>query len=146
MTSVDLKYITRFEFGRTRAWWVRIQRLSFNKTKLFSDKAYGGKRKALLAAMKYRDAILKKAPKKKHAWSNQLNAGGYRRHDRYVQKNGQKVYRIDSWTAWIRTAPYKPQVRSWSIETLGVREAKHRMLEWLSAKQKEQKRNYRGRL
>lgn len=59
-------YITRFEYGRTRAWWVRFERQGQPIRKLFSDAAsdaaYGGTEKALREAETFRDRTLKTLP------------------------------------------------------------------------------------
>lgn len=44
-----------------RAWQVHLPKELKNRTAWFSDKPYGGKAKALQAAIKYRDKALKKA-------------------------------------------------------------------------------------
>lgn len=53
------KYIGRIDYKHTHAYQVRICYLSSETThsKLFSDGVYGGKRKALKAAIKWRDQI-----------------------------------------------------------------------------------------
>ena len=58
MAKNDNVHITRYEFNRTNGWWVRIYRKGALKSKLFSDKSHGGKRKALLAAREWRDEVL----------------------------------------------------------------------------------------
>ena len=55
-----LRNITRIdhEASRTYAWRVTLQRHNKIVTKPFSDAIYGGRRKALKAALEYRDALL----------------------------------------------------------------------------------------
>lgn len=56
--------ITRFEneARRTRAWLVRVQRNSKIISKMFSDGVHGGKRKALQAAISFREQVLAGVP------------------------------------------------------------------------------------
>lgn len=55
------KYITRIDANNTHGYQVRICYQSSNIThsKMFSDNPYGGKRKALKAAIQFRDQIAK---------------------------------------------------------------------------------------
>lgn len=57
---MNLDYITRFEFGRTRGWQVRMENRGLKLSKLFSYRKYGGKRKALRRAIALRDENLPK--------------------------------------------------------------------------------------
>lgn len=57
------KYITRVDNGRTHGWWVRFQKWGRGKAVIlaehfFSDGKYGGKQKALGAAITWRDEQL----------------------------------------------------------------------------------------
>jgi hypothetical protein len=54
--------ITRFEFGRTRGWWVRIRRRGKAVQSFFSDGVHGGRAKALAKARRQRDAWLRTLP------------------------------------------------------------------------------------
>lgn len=139
--------ITRFDYGRSHAWWVRIEREGFVRRRLFSDGAYGGRWSALEAAQKYRDIQLRRAPIRKNGKHGKqlLNQeGNCKRQERYVYVRGKKPYAVDSWVVWIKVSPYRLASSNWSIEKWGVREAKRRALEWLEAARKRQKRNYRG--
>jgi len=61
-----MKHITRFEYGNTRGWWVRIRRKPNPCSKLFSDGKYGGKDEALEKALAWRDENLKTRPPLAH--------------------------------------------------------------------------------
>ncbi|MBN2839654.1 MAG: hypothetical protein JXP37_01675 [Coriobacteriia bacterium] len=69
-TQRKLHHITRLDYvygaKKSHGWWVRIQRLVDGKRKAFGksfhDGKYGGKAKALAAAVKWRDEILPKYP------------------------------------------------------------------------------------
>jgi hypothetical protein len=56
----NLRNIRRIdnEINRTYAWLVQVQRDSHIAIKMFSDSVYGGKRKALQAAVSYRAKLL----------------------------------------------------------------------------------------
>lgn len=60
---MSLKHITRLDYQKTHGWWVRIRRKSNPSSKLFSDGVYGGRDKALEAALVWRDEKLSAAPK-----------------------------------------------------------------------------------
>ena len=57
-----MRHITRFDYGRTRGWWVRIHRQPNPCSKLFSDGKHGGTEQALEAAKAWRDEMLKDRP------------------------------------------------------------------------------------
>jgi hypothetical protein len=60
--------ITRIdtEANRTHAWRVTLQRMNRIEMKSFSDGVFGGKRKALRAAIEYRDSLLAEHAVDKH--------------------------------------------------------------------------------
>lgn len=55
-----LHHVTRLDYERTHAWWVRFQRgpsgARRTASKMFSDGKWGGKKKALARALAWRDA------------------------------------------------------------------------------------------
>ena len=51
-----MRYIARIDSNRTHCYAVRLQREGVHKT--FTDRLYGGKRKALQAAKAYRDELI----------------------------------------------------------------------------------------
>ena len=57
---MNLDYITRFEFGRTRGWQVRMENRGLKLRKLFSYRKHGGRRKALAKALALRDEYIPK--------------------------------------------------------------------------------------
>ncbi len=59
----QIRNITRYEYNRTNGWWVRVIHDGKVKSKLFSDNQHGGKVRALLAAIDYRDGLLRDLPK-----------------------------------------------------------------------------------
>jgi hypothetical protein len=56
------KNVTRFEFGRTRGWWVRIRRRNRKVQAFFSDGKHGGRAAALAKARRQRDRWLRTLP------------------------------------------------------------------------------------
>lgn len=69
-----MKYISRIDADYTHCWYVRAGygfKEATNKT--FSDSLYGGKGKALIAAMKWRDKEIKKLKPKIIAWQEKQN-------------------------------------------------------------------------
>lgn len=61
-----IPYIVRFSYAskkdgrKTRGWFVKIVNARVVARKLFSDGCYGGSRKALVAAIEFRDNKLRK--------------------------------------------------------------------------------------
>lgn len=84
---------------RTHAWRVSLRRRGKGHVKNFPDKKYGGKRKALQLAKKYRDEIIAKYPpltRKEfssiiRANNNSGTTGVYRYAKRYNLANGQEI-------------------------------------------------------
>ncbi len=73
---VGRKYITRFNYGNTLGWWVRIlmSRIGNGQThKLFSDNRYGSKGEALDAAILFRDKTFRRLTKSQRTI---INSGG----------------------------------------------------------------------
>lgn len=52
--------ITRFDYAKTRGWWVRIRRGNRAISRFFSDGIHGSNRAALKAAMAHRDKQLRR--------------------------------------------------------------------------------------
>lgn len=53
---MNMLYISRMDYAKTIGWWVRRQGLGIQK--FFSDLKHGSKKKALFAAVEYRDQLL----------------------------------------------------------------------------------------
>lgn len=83
------------EANRTHAWRVTLQRCNDIIFKTFSDSVYGGKRKALNAALEYRDALLlQNSPFAHQVWvrsrlrkNNTSGIVGVARYDRSANSN-----------------------------------------------------------
>ncbi len=66
-------HITRFDYGRTRGWWVRIRRQPNPCSKLFSDRIFGSSEKALEAALAWRDEKLEDRPLRKYRYQESVH-------------------------------------------------------------------------
>jgi hypothetical protein len=122
--------ITRHE----HAWQVRVTRGSGDKkrvhSKVFSDGALGGKRKALAQARAFRDSLLAELPR----LDRRAPAGwGYVRRT----EKRQRVNTTAVWVAWIRGADGKARSTSFSIAVWGERGAKARAKKWLAERRSE---------
>lgn len=132
-----LLYITRYEYGRQRGWWVRFQRMlkgGGRRTwqKFFSDARYGDKRKALEVAMAWRDEQLSKVPKSRRPVRVAVGYG-------YVKRrswNGRDVF-----SGWIRLDGGRNRATMRSVSVWGVRGAKREAEKWLE----EQRADLRAR-
>ena len=75
--SKKIKNITRLDYQKTHGWWVRIKRYPDSFSKLFSDGVWGGKDKALEAALEWRDQKLAEAPLRTERF-NELSSKGFK--------------------------------------------------------------------
>lgn len=67
--------IIRFEQGRTRGWWVRMQREGVNFRKLFSDSVYGSPENSLKEAIAHLEEIKAAIPRSRKLYSNSAKKG-----------------------------------------------------------------------
>ena len=125
--------ITRLDNDRSCGWWVRIYRTGragkVCTSKLFSDGVNGGKRKALAAAMAWRDRALRKLRKPLRGGSPGLLDPGYG----YVRRT-EIVRRVEShpvWSAWIRIGGRRCKATSYSVTKWGERGAHDKAEQWL---------------
>jgi hypothetical protein len=134
--------ITRMDYSRSHGYWVRFSYLVHPISKLFSDRLYGGKRKALKAAIKYRDEVAATLPPRRHGRNTLLGSGRIWKERRsYISLSGTRQY-YQAWTAWIMVSPQHPASSNFSIDKWGSHRAKSMLLVWLAKKRREQKRNY----
>ena len=80
--SINMLYISRMDYARTIGWWVRRQGLKIQK--FFPDLRHGSKKKALSAAVEYRDQLLedfgpngdigKSQPRRRYNYTSQYGA------------------------------------------------------------------------
>jgi hypothetical protein len=132
----DLRYITRLDYEGTRGYWVRYkQRSPLAAAKFFSDAKSGGKRRALTAALAFRDALLRKHPEERYGLLP--NPGTLKQMWRT-----QGPWQYLSWHAEIQISPRKRLKRSWSVTKYGDSGAKQRAQAWLSEQRRLQQRAY----
>lgn len=110
--------------SRTHAWLVRVQRRSNTNIRMFSDGNFGGKQKALSAALEYRDAlIISPSPAEHNLWHRTIvrrnNTSGIPGVGIYKRTNG-----TEKWVAyWIDENGIRKS-RTFSVEIHGKRKAK----------------------
>lgn len=129
------KNITRFDYAKTHGWWVRFQRSTDSgakrvTSKMFSDAVHGGKRKALRAAIAWRDLT---ASTLRPARRRTTRSAGYVKRVELARRAGvSPVY-----LAWIRLPDGRAASTSFSIAKWGVREAKRRCEAYLARKRRQ---------
>jgi hypothetical protein len=132
----DLRYITRFDYEKARGYWVRYkQRTPHATQRFFSDTKLGGKRRALTAAVAFRDELLRQHPT-----------------DSYGIKPGtgtlKLIWRVNgpwqylTWTAEIQIEQGKRLKRFWSVLEHGEAGGKRKAKAWLQEQRAVQQRNY----
>ena len=109
---------------KTHAWLVQVQRRSNIIIKMFSDNIFGGKQKALSAALEYRDALIIAAPSAEHnLWHRTIvrrnNTSGIPGVGLYKNE-----YHVEKWVAyWIDENGIRKS-RTFSVNVYGKRKAK----------------------
>lgn len=58
--DIGRMFISRVDGSRARGWQVRVERKSLTVRRFYSDSKYGSNAKALKAATKFRDELVKK--------------------------------------------------------------------------------------
>lgn len=132
--------ITRLDYGSTHAWWVRFTRGSRGDgqtvvSRMFSDGVYGGNRKALGAAKKWRDRMSRKVPPPVKGGTPAPVPPGYG----YVRRTTiqRRVGTSDVWLAWIRLEDGRCASSTSSIERWGNAAARRRAEAYLARKRKQ---------
>lgn len=159
--GLGLKYITRIDYdGQTPGWWVRVQRVVEGKVKplmisqFFSDKEYGGKAKALVAAKFFRKGAIDAAPPPKlerHQPPGVKNGYGYAKWSTVKRKKSVKdpktgkrsvvttdVKVREGWYRDLRGKVHRTKV---STARWGEKEAVARIDAWLARKTGKQPRS-----
>lgn len=119
------------ESKRSHGWRVQVQRKGQIVIRNFSDKLYGGKRKALQAAMDCRDALLEQMHDERYGlWRCQRkrrnNTSGIVGVGRYIAREmvgDQEVERV-SWHAFWAGSDGKRHSRKFSVSKYGEAQAK----------------------
>ena len=129
----SVKNIKRIDSTKTHGWQVHVRRGGVLRTKLFSDRVYKGKRKALAEAKRYRDTLLAEmAPLAKPLWQLErdakTNTGKLGASlTEYINRAGTKRTVI---TVTAREAVGRPVNRKFSVDKLGYDEALRRAVAW----------------
>lgn len=118
------------EASRTHAWRVTLQRHNNIAVRTFSDSIYGGKRKALKAAVEYREELLRRYSPYAHAiWVRtrlrRNNRSGIPGVGRYEQLDNPKTgyVRVFWLASWINEQGASRK-RKFSVSLYGERHAK----------------------
>ena len=118
------------EASRTHAWRVTLQRYNDVVVKYFSDSIYGGRRKALKAAVEYREELLRRYSPYAHAiWVRtrlrRNNTSGIPGIGRYEQLDNPKTgyVRVFWLASWINEQGASRK-RKFSVSLYGERHAK----------------------
>lgn len=118
------------EITRTHAWHVTLQRCNDVILKMFSDGVHGGKRKALKAAVEFRDALLlQHSPFEHQVWvrtrlrkNNTSGIPGVARYE--VLANPRTGRREVFWLAFWVSENGASRKRKFSVLCYGERQAK----------------------
>lgn len=130
------RYIRRIDNDRTRthSWHVTIRSRNQAVTRHFSDSVHGGKRKALKAAIAFRDEILAKVRTPSYAaWlrrkrrNNTSGIVGVARYVNVSQTHRQSEYPY--WQAFWRDNNGKRHTRTYSVLKYGERKARQLAIE-----------------
>ena len=132
----SLRNITRIDAGSTHAWEVRIMRRGEQYAKTFTDRQLGGKARALAAARKYRDQMLRKltgySREELLTKASSRNTSGYpgvRKLETNVRK-GKWIYSYAFWEAsWTPRPGGKRVKRRFSVQKYGDKKAKQLAIE-----------------
>lgn len=131
--SQSVKNIKRIDSTKTHGWQVHVRRGGELRTKLFSDRVYKGKNKALTAAKEYRDELLDEmAHLAKPLWkidrTPKTNTGKLGCSlTEYTNRSG-KVRKVI--TVTVREALGKPVNRKFSVDKLGYKKALAEAVAW----------------
>lgn len=133
--------ISRVDTPRAHGWQVRYERVGFVCYRFFSDSLHGGKRGALHAAKKLRDALELIAPERKTRFCRVKNGTITKCRILRRDLDGKRHY-FNAYRGFLRVAEGRHAQTVWSIDKWGERRAKLGVLAWLRKKQCEQLKNY----
>ena len=129
----SVKNIKRIDSTKTHGWQVHVRRGGILKTKLFSDRLHGGKKKALDAAKVHRDElVLSMAKLAKPLWKIKRTPRTNTGHlgvslTEYANKSGKKRKVI---TVTARSEIGKAVNRKFSVDKLGYEAAVKKAVAW----------------
>ncbi len=131
--KLSVKNIKRIDSTKTHGWQVHERRGGVLKTKLFSDRLHGGKKKALEAAKAHRDELLESMAKlAKPLWKIKRTPRTNTGHlgvslTEYTNKSGKKRKVI---TVTARETLGKAVNRKFSVDKLGYEQAVKKAVSW----------------
>jgi hypothetical protein len=135
MPRLGLKFITRLDYNRTHAYWVRFQMQLPGKqsprviSRSFSDGKHGGKAQALAAAVRWRNATVRELALRTAPRRTPVGHGYVRK----TERSGRPVYE-----GWVKLDDQGHIARTqWIIDVWGPRVAKRNCERWLANKRKE---------
>ena len=129
----SIKNIKRIDSTKTHGWQVHVRRGGVLKTKLFSDRIHGGKKKALDAAKEHRDQLVSDMAKlAKPLWKIKRTPRTNTGHlgvslTEYANKSGKKRKVI---TVTARESIGKAVNRKFSVDKLGYEQAVKKAVAW----------------
>lgn len=110
------KGLTRYDFGNSHGWWVRVERDQAKFHQFFSDGKYGGIEGAFIEAINFRHEIISSFPlemRRKVLPKRGLSSSPEERISRCVSKGKKQPY--VSWKAVWYDENYKVQKREFSV-------------------------------
>lgn len=136
-TNVVHPNVSRVDYGHNHGYFVRLQRKGKETNKLFSDSAYGSKRKARLAAIVWREETASKLGPLERGGG--VKPPGYSYIKRMLAFNylGGARQEFKAWVGFLRIEHRGHLSTKWSIEKWGDKEARRRCEGWLLLKKTE---------
>ncbi len=133
----EMRWITRFEYGRAVGWWVRFQRNGDVYSRFFSDSKHGGKDLTLKVAQAFRDRAEPEVPKTQKPPRPVGEGRVYREVRSYQERSTGELVYYSAISVWIRLADGRPAHTSYSISKHGEQKAKRLATAWLKGKKSE---------
>jgi predicted HNH restriction endonuclease len=110
------KGLTRYDFGNSHGWWVRVERDQAKFHQFFSDGKYGSPEEAIVEAIKFRHEVISSFPlglRRRKGTKRALSPEPEKRISRCVDKGKQQPYTY--WKATWYDENYKVKNRSFSV-------------------------------
>ncbi len=131
--SESLLNIKRIDSTKTHGWQVHIRRGGVQKTKLFSDRVFDGKKKALQAAIKHRNKLSREMEKlAKPLWRIDREPRSNTGHlgVSYIEVKNDSGDVRSAVTVTVRASVGKAVNRKFSVDKLGYDEALAKAVAW----------------
>lgn len=124
------KGLTRYDFGNSHGWWVRVERDQAKFHQFFSDGKYGGIEEALIEAINFRHEVISSFPlelRRRLGTKRGLSADPEERISRCISKGKKQPY--TSWKAVWYDENYNVKKREFSVIRFSEEGAKKLALE-----------------